>query len=1153
MQKTLLTAISLFNLKNQVMQKNESGVHVKNARRIIKCLLMMKLIILLVCALSMQSFASGWAQVNISLNLEKVQMKKVFKTIENQSNVRFVYNDDVLPRERRISIRVQDATLEEVMRRILVNTNLGYKLIDDDLVVISPLKDSSDPVAATFVPVNGKVTNGKGEPLSAVTVLEKGTNNGTSTRDDGRFSLNVTGSDAILVFSYIGYRPQEVRLGGQTALSITLTAENSNLNEVVVIGYQTVRRKDLTGATGLVNMEDANKLTTASVGEAIQGLVPGVTVRNPGNPGANATVEIRGVGSFTNSAPLYVIDGMLADANSTINTDDVASIQILKDASASAIYGSRAGNGVIIITTKKGKEGPSKFSFSAKYGIQQIPKKWDVMGASQYLKTVQTEYNNSGIALPAGVAAQVANNTINTNWQDAVTRTGNDQDYNMTISGGSRTSSYLLSGSYYKNQGVLIGNDFQRSSLRINTETHHGLLTVGENVLISNTDGSYPGGGVNAFYEFPSMLPIVGIQGSQYNTIPSNPAGWGMGTNDVPTYASNYVAVAALDRIHFNFAKVVGNAYAELKFTNWLSYRFNMGAEVSFDYTKEERDTGIWRYNNQPPATGVNEDRETFTNFLLEHTLNFNKSFGAHVISAVVGFSRTQQEREFTSGGRTNLQTSNGQTFSTIGSATGTASAGGGTSVFWREHGYLGRINYAYNDRYLVTLTGRIDQDTRFGPQSRTGYFPSVAAAWRISKEHFFNVPWISDLKLRGSYGRLGISSSLDSYGSWPYLAVLNNSPRAIYGSAQSPMLGQYQAVLTDPDIHWETRVEKNIGFDATLFDNRISVTADLYNALSQDVLVALPAALYLGVTAGTVANVASIRNKGIELSVTYRSPQQPFKWEVSGNLTTIDNKVIAVGNQGVDAAGNKVDYIELTNFTRTQVGHSIGQWDVIKTDGIFQSQQEINAYTNKSGTIIQPNAKPGDVKYIDANGDGTIDDKDRQYAGSPWPTLQAGAQFNASYKHFTFGLQLIGVFGNKLYDDVRRVLDSYQLTNFRSGLDPWSASNPGGKDPRLAVDVPGDPTVATNNFAETSRWLENGSYVRIRNIEIGYSLPGRTFGNTGITNTRIYISGQNLLTLTAYKGLDPDVVGNGILERGFDNGNWPPSRVLSAGIQFDF
>ncbi len=1011
---------------------------------------------------------------------------------------------------------------------------------------------SASPLRFT-VPVTGRVTNSSGAPLAGVSIQQKGSTAGTSTGADGNFSLEVSDSSAILVFSYIGYQTQELALNGRSKLDVSMANETANLNDVVVIGYQSVRRKDLTGATGVVNMAEAAKVTATSPVEAIQGLVPGVTVRNSGAPGANPVVEIRGVASFTNSSPLYVIDGMLADANSTINSNDIASMQVLKDASAAAIYGSRAGNGVIIITTKKGKEGPAKFSFSAKAGLQQIPKRWDVMSADRYLTTVQTEYQNSGVALPAGISAQLNSPAFRTDWQDEVMRTGNDQDYNLSVSGGSKTSSFLISGSYYKNQGVLIGNDFQRASVRINTETRRGRLTVGENILLSNTLGNNPGGGVNAFYESASMLPVVGVKDPQYNTIPSNPAGWGFGTNEVPTYASNYVAVNALDKIHYTYAKLIGNAYADLKFTDWLSYRFNMGAELSFDYSKEVRDTGIWRYNNQPPNTSVGEDREQFSNFLLEHTLNFNKTFGEHALSAVVGFSRTQQRRDITQGGRSFLQGSGDAGLTTIGSALGTATAGGSTPVFWRQHGWLGRINYVYADKYLLTLTGRIDQDTRFGEDFRTGYFPSIAAAWRLSKEEFFKVSWIDDLKIRASWGRLGISSGLDNLGSWPALAALNNSPRAVYGVSQTPLIGQYQSVLTNPDLHWETREEKNIGFDASLFRNRVSVAFDVYNSLSRDVLVSQRVGQYLGVVGGTVTNAASIRNTGVEAAITYRSADRPFRWEISGNFTTINNKVVSVGSQGVDATGTKVDYVEPTNFIRAQVGHSIGQWYVIKTDGIFQNQQEVTAYVNKDGTVIQPNAKPGDIKYADRNGDGTINNDDRQYVGSPWPTLQAGAQFNASYKHLNLNIQLIGVFGSKIYNDVRHVLDGYQLTNFRSDIHPWSADEPSGKDPRLAVDVPGDPTVSVNNFAQTSRWLENGSYVRLRNLEIGYTFQTGLLQRTGISDARIYISGQNLLTLTKYKGMDPDVQGASILERGFDNGNWPPSRVISAGLQFGF
>ena len=999
--------------------------------------------------------------------------------------------------------------------------------------------------------IRGTITSPTGAPVSAATVTVKGTSKSTITDNNGNFTINAP-VGSTLVVSSVGFQAREIIASGYDMREVLQVAD-ATLNEVVVIGYQSVRKRDLTGAAGLVNMADANRITSQSVGEAIQGLVPGVTVRNGGAPGSNATIEIRGVSNFGNSAPLYVIDGMLSDANTTVNPDDVASIQILKDASAAAIYGSRAGNGVVIITTKKGKAGPAKISFSSRYSIQQIPKKWDVMDAAGFLKTFQQQYQNSNVVLPTGITAQIANNTIKTDWQDEIYRTGEVQDYNVGISGGSESTNFLVSAGYYKNKGVLIANEFDRASFRINSEARKGRLTFGENILFTNSNGKNPGGGVNAFYDAPLSLPIIGVQGSQYSGIPSNPAGWGMGTSDVPSYSSNYVANAALDKQTYNFAKVIGNAYVDLKLATGLSYRFNAGAEVSFDYFKEIRDTGIWRYANQPPNTSIGETRQRFTNILLEHTLNFNRNFGQHAISAVVGFSRTEQKREVTSGSRVNLLNANGDLFTTISSATGTLSAAGGVPLFWRSHGYLGRINYTYNDRYLLTLTGRIDQDSRFGSDFRTGYFPSVAAAWRISKESFFNSHRVNDLKLRASYGKLGFS---DVLGSWDYLSVINVFPRAVYGINQNAFAGAYQSLIVNRDIHWESRTQKNIGLDAGLFNNRISVSLDVYNSLSEDVLVFLPLASYLGGSGNPAVNAASIRNTGVEFSATYRSSRtssSPLRWDVSGNFTTINNKVVAVGNRGVDASGNKVDYIEATDFIRAQVGHSIGQWFVIKSAGIFKSQQEIDTYVNKSGAVIQPNAKPGDVKYVDANDDGTINNSDRQYAGSPWPSLQAGLQLNASYNKFSFNLQLVGVFGNKIYNDIRRQLDSYELANFRSDIDPWSTSNSNGKDARLAVNQSSDPTVSFNNMSQTDRWLESGSYVRVRNLELAYALPGSVLDKVNFTNARIYVSGQNLLTITKYKGLDPDVQGTGIISRGFDAGNWPSSRIISIGIQADF
>ena len=772
--------------------------------------------------------------------------------------------------------------------------------------------------------INGSLRSPSGDPVAGATITVKGTNKSVVSDNAGRFTINASVGN-ILDISSVGFQAKEVTVTG-TDINEILQVTNSTLNEVVVIGYQTVRRRDLTGATSVVNTGNTSRIIGNSVAEQLQGQTPGVTVRTGGAPGQNAAIEIRGVASFTDANPLYVIDGMIADANSTVNTDDIASIQVLKDASAAAIYGSRAANGVIIITTKKGKAGPARITFSARYGWQQIPKKWDVMDATQYLQTVKTQYANSNATLPSGLAAQGTNPSFNTDWQDAFNRTGNTQDYNIGISGGSQEGTYLISGSYYKNQGVLIGNDFERASLRVNTEARKGRLTVGENLLISNTDGSNPGGGINAFYEGATSVPVIPVQNSTYIDPATNPKGFGFGTNEIPNYSSNYAAVASLDRQHYNYSKLVGNGYIDFKFTDWLSYRFNAGIEASFDYNTEQRDSGIWRYANQIPATSINNDRETFTNFLVEHTLNFNKTFGDHAINGVVGYSYQQQKREVTSGSRIVLTTVGGNTFSTISSAQGTASSGGGVPLFYRLQGYLGRVNYTYKDRYLFTASGRIDQDSRFGSNFRTGNFYSVAGSWRISHEKFFHMPAINDLKLRASYGKLGISSALqDLAGSWPTLGYININQRAVYGIGQTPILGESQAILTNPDLRWEERNETNVGADATILDNHLTITADVYNNLSKGVLVNVPLPFFLGSDNGgyntfATENAASIRNRGVELSVTYKNNSRPFKWDLSVNGTTINNKVISVGNQG-----GGINYIEPTDFVRSQVGSRNG------------------------------------------------------------------------------------------------------------------------------------------------------------------------------------------------------------------------------------
>jgi TonB-linked SusC/RagA family outer membrane protein len=993
--------------------------------------------------------------------------------------------------------------------------------------------------------VTGRVTDGTGQGLPGVTIKVKESPTTAAITDvNGKYTINAPASST-LVISFIGYSTQEIRINSQTVIDVQLRDDTKALNDVVVIGYQTVRRRDLTGAVSVVNPASSNKVTGNSVAETLQGQSPGVNVSTSGAPGANARIEIRGVASFNNAGPLYVIDGMIADANITVNNDDIETIQILKDASAAAIYGSRAANGVIIITTKRGKKGAPQLSFSAKVGLQRIPKQWDVMNSTEYAAMKRQAYVNSGLTVPASIGSAF-NAGVNTDWQDLAQRTGNFSDYNASISGGSDNSVYLISGSYLQNQGALKAYSFNRASLRINTETKKGRLTFGENALLTNSNNYHPNRG-NPFYDLPQLLPTVPVQSPAFVTQNSltNPRGYSNGTIDNGadvTYASNTLAINDVSQGYNNYAKILGNAFAQLRLFDWLDYKFNIGLEASFDYNRDFRKDGIFSYAQQPELSYIDQDRQRYRSILQEHTLNFNKSFSKHSINGVVGYTSQSFSRDITQARRTSLPIYNGEYLTEIDAAGG-ASSTSGRSTLSRIHSYLGRVNYNYDDRYLLTVSGRVDQDSRFGADYRTGFFPSVAGAWRISKESFFKSDWVDNLKLNASYGVLGINT----IGEYQNQGFINNATRAVFGNDQI-ISGAYQAQLYNADLRWEERRSTNIGVDASFFNNRLSISAAVYKNVSKDVLVAQVLGQFLGNSNGNPqVNAASISNKGIEFEATYRNESRPFKWSVSGNLTTIKNKVLGLGNQGVG-----VNYIQ-QGSTRSQIGYALGQWYVLKEAGLFQTQEEINNYKRSNGNLIQPFAKPGDVKYeAKADGTGSVNNNDRQFFGSPWPTLQSGLQFNGSYKQFSMNLQLVGVFGATIYNDVRRILDGYQNTNFRTGINPWTPTNTNTTDPRLGIAT-GDAGIASNNTPESSRWIENGSYGRIRNLEIGYSLSKATATKLHVSNARIFISGQNLLTVTPYTGLDPDVVGNGLLQRGVDVGNWPPSRVFSVGVNFGF
>ena len=993
------------------------------------------------------------------------------------------------------------------------------------------------------ITISGEIKGSDGTPLPGANVLISGTQSGATADFDGKFVLRNVLSNAVLDVTYIGFQTQSIQVNGRATINVVLIPDSNNLDEVVIIGYQSIKKKDLTGAVSVVDAIKINKNISNTLAESLQGLAAGITVRNGGQPGQNAQIEIRGAASFVNSNPLYIIDGMIADANQTVNNNDIESVQILKDASAAAIYGSRAANGVIIIKTKAGKEGPLKISVTVNTGVQKIPQTWDAMNNTQYADLQKTSFTNSGLIPPASVGANF-NPNINTDWQNEVTQTGNTLDLNIGASGGGKNSSYYLSASQFENKGVLIGRSFQRSTFRINTQMKKGIVTIGENLLLSNSNTKQPLGSFdtgNPFFDMVTMLPVIPVKSAEYINA-NNPGGWGIGSVEAVSFSKNQVAVTDVLRERINFAKIVGNAFVNVDLMEGLSYKFNVGIEASFDFSKGIRRNGITQFNAAVRPSFIADNRSRFSSILMEHTLNFNKKVGKHNFNGVVGISDQQTKRDFSLAVRSDITELGDQIFTEINSTTGTAVSEGAITDDFRTFGYLGRINYDYDSKYYLTLTGRIDEDSRFSKANRTGTFPSIAGAWRISKESFFNVPWINDLKVNASYGELGIVT----LGSFDWQGTINNNTRAILGGVAQ--VGSYQATLVNPDLRWENRKTQNYGVEASLFNNAVKLSAAYYNSLSEDALVTnLPIAVYLGNLGGTPpVNAGSIRNTGFEFDASYKNTSNELKWNVGFNLTTIKNRVEEVGNRG---AG--IDYIQ-TGLTRSKVGQSLGQWYLLKTDGLFQSQAEIAAHS-LNGSPIQPFAKPGDVKFIDVNGDGRISDTDRDFSdSSAWPTLQTGFQLGANYKNFDLSAQFVGVFGNEIFNSVKQQLDSYQNTNFRSDVNPWTATNTNTSDPRIGVAT-NDQGLVDNARFSSDRWLEDGSYLRLRNIQLGYSFSEDVLKKLKMTGLRVYATGQNLFTITKYSGLDPDVQGNGILERGVDNGNWPSSRIIAFGVNLEF
>lgn len=972
------------------------------------------------------------------------------------------------------------------------------------------------------IQVTGTITGPDGMPIAFANVIVKNTTTGTSADIDGNYSIDAPGN-ATLVFSYIGFKSQEVPVNNQSTLNVTLEEDVAALDEVIVVGYGTQKKKDLTSSIAVVEAAQISKRQTTTVAESLQGLATGVNVRGGGRPGQEAKIEIRGLKNLQSSNPLYVIDGMVSTANRDFNPNDIESIQILKDAAAAAIYGSRAANGVIIITTKKGKKGPLKIEVSSKMSITEMPR-YDLAGTEEFARLNNMAYDN------AGLTRQNLNMDVHTDWQDVTYRTGIIQDHNVSFAGGGENSSFFLSGNYFGNKGTIISTDFDRISFRVNTSGTRGIFTIGENLALSNAKADEMSG--NPIIDVYRLYPTIPV----YND--ANPGGYGYGEQGVAdTFGTNPLAIADLsDATNQNF-RIRGNVFAELKPFEFLKYRLNYGYETSFDSYKYLRKEGNWTLNQAYQIPFINQNRAQSQTHLLENTLNFNKTFGKHDVALVVGTTYQKNSYEQINGTKFSplINPTTGEYFTVLNS--GGSPQVGGYRLESLLLSYLGRLEYNYDNRYLVNAVVRRDGSSRFSDANKWRSFPSLSVGWRLSNESFFNVESISDLKIRASYGELGSGN----IGEYEYQGFINTFGAVVMGTNQDLVSSATQVRLANPNLRWETLKQTNIGFDLSLLDNKLQITSDYFIAKTEDVLYGFPILATTGNDGGNpISNAATVQNKGFEFNVSYNQQvNDDFSFNASLNFTTLKNKLVTLGNgQNQSIQGN----------TLTREGSAVGMWYVLKTDGLFQSQADIDGYTNSQGQVIQPNAQPGDIRFVDLNDDGQITNEDKQIVGSPWPDFEMGFNAGATYKNFDFSMNWIGSFGATVYNGYRSVVDRFDdNSNYRAGVRPWTPENPNTDFPRITKGS------TLNSRGDSDRWLEDGTFARLKYIGIGYNLPKKLLERIGFSQLRFSVSAQNILTITQYGGLDPEFSNSNIFQRGVDVGSYPNLATYSLGLNFSF
>jgi len=1009
--------------------------------------------------------------------------------------------------------------------------------------------------------VSGRIVDEKGAGLPGVNVIVKGTTTGAQTDADGRYTIQAP-DNATLVFSFVGYASQEVAVGNRSTVDVALAPDSKSLSDVVVVGYLAQDRQNVSSAVGALDVKEATKSPVPTITQALQGQVAGVQVQGSGGPGEAPVIVIRGPGSAgnSNSAPLYVIDGLWTDNIRDLNPNDIATLNILKDASSTAIYGARGANGVVQITTKRGKAGVPTIGINAYAGVDNVSKRYQLTNNSQWADRAVQAYANAGInpltpgqnSLAGAVkgAGGAFNPNIDTDWQKEFFQTGRVENYNVNFSGGTSGenagSNYLISGEYFHQQGVVKGPDFKRYSLRLNTGMTKGKFRFQENAQLTHLNVTLLNG--LPFIDVLTMLPGIPVYDA------NNLGGFGTGSNTLNTFATNPIGAQQLLRRTQSDNRLAGNVTMDYSIFDFLTYRLNLAMDGHTYSNADAQQLGILRQNTQINTSSLSEFQGYDVFLMAENTLTFNKSFGDHHVNVLGGYSEryynvhntNAQTQGFTPNPQYYFQLSAGQTVGVVG----------GSEATITNRSYFSQATYDYKNRYLVSGSFRRDGSSRFVEQNRFGNFGAASLGYRISEEDFFKnaVPAVNNLKLRASYGIIGNDQlSGDYFGAYLPTPNINQNVNYVLGNGQVITNGRSQTVLASPGLQWEERHTKDVGLDAAFLDNHLTLTADYYISETRKALAPVVVPIYTGNFGPVFQNAGNIENRGFELALGYQNAtNNGFTYSINGNLTTLRNRVLALPNEGQTLVDGQL-------LTSSSVGTSLGQFFLIPMAGIFQTQDEVASYKNAAGTVIQPYAAPGDVKYTDTNGDGRIDNNDRIHTGSAFPTLQYGLNMNFGYKGFDLSIFAQGVSGNQIYNNAKVALESYSgPNNYELDVQPWTPENRSNSVPRLLQGGSANPNLALsasqNSLYNTTRWLENGSYLRLKNVQLGYTFGKNLLGwAPAIASLRVYVTGRNIVTFTKYSGYDPEIVGTGYFGRGIDNSAYPNVRTFTGGIQATF